>query len=346
MPSFVPGLEVSRAFHQDVVAPLVGEPHAAALLGAGSEVLGLDTARSTDHDWAPRCQVFVDEQRVEPLRLLLDERLPRTYAGWPLAAARDGGPAYHRVEVHTLGAWVDGELGWPAADRAPTTLDWLVSPQTRLAGITHGAVFADPDGSLGALRRRLAWYPDDVWWWLVACQWRRLAQEEPFVQRTAEVGDDLGSAVVTGRLVRDCLRLGLLLARRHAPYTKWLGTAAAALPDPEGLRPALAAAVTAASAGDREEALGRAYRVLGVRFNRLAGTEVDPSLRPFHDRPARVLGADRFTAAALARVGDPGLATTPLVGGVDQLLDSTDALTDPALTTRVRGYYLALGVPG
>src|SRR6266508_6574753 len=54
---------------------------------------------------------------------------------------------------------------------------------------------------------RFAWYPDQVWRWLLACQWRRLDQEEPFVQRTAEAGDDLGSAVIAARLVRDTIRV-------------------------------------------------------------------------------------------------------------------------------------------
>jgi Domain of unknown function (DUF4037) len=47
-----------------------------------------------------------------------------------------------------------------------------------------------------------ATYPEPVWRWLLGCQWRRLAQEEPFVQRTAEVGDELGSGVIAARLAR------------------------------------------------------------------------------------------------------------------------------------------------
>ena len=48
--------------------------------------------------------------------------------------------------------------------------------------------------------------------------------------RTAEVGDETGSAVTAGRLVRDAMRLALLLDRRSAPYQKWLGTAFAETP--------------------------------------------------------------------------------------------------------------------
>ncbi len=48
MPEFIPGLELSRLFYWEVVRPLMdrhypGLPHAAALIGLGSEVLGFDT---------------------------------------------------------------------------------------------------------------------------------------------------------------------------------------------------------------------------------------------------------------------------------------------------------------
>ena len=54
MRDFVPGLELSRRFYVDVVAPLLERiRHSAARLGEGSEVLGFDTIRSTDHGWDP-----------------------------------------------------------------------------------------------------------------------------------------------------------------------------------------------------------------------------------------------------------------------------------------------------
>src|SRR4029450_2280481 len=59
VPRFVPGVELSRAFYEEVVAPLLaGEQHAAALLGTGSDVLGYDTVRSTHHGWGPRLRLF------------------------------------------------------------------------------------------------------------------------------------------------------------------------------------------------------------------------------------------------------------------------------------------------
>jgi hypothetical protein len=105
----------------------------------------------------------------------------------------------------------------------------------------------------------------------------------------------------------------------------------------------LGEAMAAGALTAREEALGRAYELLGHRFNALSpNTPVDTSLRPFHDRPARVLGASRFAAASLERVDNPVLTRLPLVGSVDQLLDCTDALAHPALTSHMRCYYDAL----
>jgi hypothetical protein len=40
------GLELAAGFYAEVVRQLFGVPHAAALLGEGSEVLGYDDARS------------------------------------------------------------------------------------------------------------------------------------------------------------------------------------------------------------------------------------------------------------------------------------------------------------
>jgi len=137
------------------------------------------------------------------------------------------------------------------------------------------------------------------------------------------------------------------MGRRYAPYSKWLGTAFAGLPDPDGLGSSLAEAVAAGTLMAREEALGRAYQLLGERFNTLApGSRLDTSLRPFHDRPALVLGAGRFAAASLERVDDPVLTRLPLVGAVDQLLDCTDVLSHPALTSHKRCYYDAVAAEG
>ena len=244
MSAFVPALRLSAGFHRDVVGPLLdGEPHSAALLGWGSDILGYDTERSTDHGWGPRLLVFVaDPDRAESVSGALDARLPSSYRGWPVRFGWDDIAARHWVTVVTLPDWLTGQLGVDASAgfAAP---DWLVTPQQRLLGVVAGAVHTDGLGVLGPLRRRLAWFPDQVWRWMLACQWHRLAQEEAFVARTAEVGDGLGSAVTAARQVRELMRLALLLERRYAPYQKWLGTAFARMPHDDDLPARLDSAV-------------------------------------------------------------------------------------------------------
>lgn len=330
MPEFVPGLELARGFYDEVVSPLVRDRrHSAARLGSGSDVLGFDTERSTDHGWGPRVNVFVAAHDVEDVRDAIDAGLPVEFRGWPTRFGWDDVPVTHHVEVAALGPWLEERIGFDARE-AIEPLQWLCAPQQRLLEVVSGAVFHDPDGELAAVRAALAWYPRDVWLWLLACQWRRLDQEEPFVGRAAEVGDELGSRIVSSRLVRDLMRLAFLLERRYAPYSKWLGSAFARLDAAASLRPALLDVLTALDHEARESALVASFEELAVRHNALGITDhVEPTARPFHSRPYRVLGSGRFVDACLERVRDPWLRSLPLVGGVDQVTDSSDALEDP-----------------
>lgn len=337
--SFIPARTLTEGFHTDVIRPLLGPvPYAAALLGWGSDVLGYDTLRSTDHGWGPRLCLFVDPDQVAAVSRTVDSGLPDHYRGHPVRYGWDKQEPIHHVSVTTLGQWLSNHLGVDA-QQGMTTSDWLVTPQQQLLGVVSGQVYAD-DGRLQPVREALTWYPDDIWFWLLACQWRRLSQEEPFVQRTAEVGDDLGSAVAAARLVRDLMRLALLMARTYAPYTKWLGTAFARLDHGDGLDGVLRQALAANDATGREQALTTAYGLVARRHNDLGLTAVvDESVRRFHDRPAMVLGADRFAQACLTLVQDLGLRSSELIGGIDQFADSTDVLSDPGVYRRLTAVY-------
>jgi len=338
MPDFLPGLDLARAVY-DVVGPLLAtRRHSAARLGAGSDVLGLDTPRSTDHGWGPRLQVFVEAEAADEVRALIDEHLPATVRGWPVRFGWDEVPVAHHVEVDTVAGWLARHLGFDPRTGI-STIDWLVTPQQLLLEVTAGAVFHDGLGELGPARRALAWYPDDVWLWLIACQWRRIDQEEPFVGRAAEVGDDPGSRLIAARLCRDVMRLCFLLERHYAPYAKWLGSAFARLEAAGDVGPALGRVLDARDDPSRERELASAYEAAARRFNALGLTEpVEPTVRPFFDRPYLVLGAGRFVEACLARVRDPWLRSLPLLGAIDQFADSTEVV-EPGVARRFRAVF-------
>jgi hypothetical protein len=339
---FIPGIELARGFYADAVAPLVADvPHSAALLGWGSDVLGFDTPRSTDHGWGPRLQLFVEERDVTALDGLLDARLPDSYRGWPVRFGWDEHPVVKRVEVTPLAPWLEQQLGLDPRP-ALTFRDWLTMPQQSLLEVTAGGVFHDGLGELTPLRESLAWYPDEVWLWVLACQWRRLDQEEPFVGRAAEVGDDLGSRLVAARLVRDLMRLCLLLERRYVPYNKWLGTAFGKLDADRALHRPLADAVAASDFPAREAALVLAFEEVARRHNALGLTEeLDVTVRLFHGRPFRVLASQRFADACYERLSDPWLRSLPPIGAIDQFVDSTDVVSYPPRARRTAAMYEA-----
>ncbi|GIJ65529.1 DUF4037 domain-containing protein [Virgisporangium ochraceum] len=326
------GLGLAEAFYREAVAPLLdGVPHAAALLGPGSEVLGFDDDVSTDHDFGPRVQVFVAApDEVGPVAGRLDA-LPAEFAGFPVRYGLSRTPEVvdHHVEVTTPGRFFRRHLGTdPAGGMA--VADWVLAPTQVLRTLTAGAVFHDPAGDLARRREALGWYPDDVWRYALAAGWWRVDQEEPFVGRTGARGDDLGSRILATRLVRDLMRLAFLIEREWAPYGKWFGRAFRDLRLGASVHNGLEAVLSASRWRDREAALVAAAGVLAAATNDLRLCEpVEATPRPFHDRDIRVLGAGRLTGALAAAITDPdvrALLARP-VGTVDQAVDSTDILS-------------------
>ena len=218
---------------------------------------------------------------------MLAAKLPATWHGYPTAftvTIEGDEVARQRVEVVDPGRWLTGWLGFDPR-RGVTVADWLVTPTQLLAEVTGGAVYHDGVGELTAARQALAWYPDDVWRYVLACQWRRIAQEHAFPGRCAEVGDALGCVVVTARLVRDLMRLCLVMYRRYPVYGKWLGTAFARLPVGD-LPSLLADAPASPEWSAREDQLVAAYRAVAVLHNGLGLTRGAVDGRAALSRPA------------------------------------------------------------
>lgn len=366
MPNFIPGLQLSEAFYRETVAPILdaafpGLTYAAALIGSGSDVLGYDTPRSTDHGWGPRCWLFLPDADDEAYRAAIDgalrERLPETFRGYPTRFSRgaDGvllpdSPVQHFVLIASLPRFFIEYLGFDPTDKI-TTVDWLACPQQALLEMTRGAVFHDGFGALTAARRRLAYYPDDIWRALLAAQWQRISQEEAFVGRCGEIGDELGSAIVAARLVREIMRLCFLMERRYAPYSKWLGTAFSRLACGPALVPILRAVLRAETWQEREGPLGVAYETIARMHNALAITApLDPHTGHYHGRPFKeaegrpftVIHAERFAAAVRATVADDTLRdVASYTGAIDQFVDSTDLLTHRDHIARLRPLFSA-----
>ncbi|HEV8193419.1 MAG TPA: DUF4037 domain-containing protein [Ktedonobacterales bacterium] len=364
MPEFVHGLDLNRAFYREAVQPLLDARfpdlgYAAALIGAGSDVLGYDTPRSTDHEWGPRLLIILPDGSPSELGIAIEDalraELPVAFWGYPTSfGPRDGqgvrlpvegevGHVAHHVDVWTLRAFTRSQLGIEPGQPL-RAVDWLAFPEQLLLQVTGGEVFHDGQGGLTAVRERLRYYPHAVWLYLMAAQWMRLAEIEPFVGRIAEAGDDLGSRLVTASLAHDLMKLSFLHVRQYAPYSKWFGTAFAQLPVAKALGPTLQRALAAADWQAREEALLAAYTIVAERHNALGVTPpLDPHTSQFFGRPYRVLAAERFAEALVQAVEDEEvteiLRAAGRMGAIDQISDSTDLLTRPAICRRVRALY-------
>jgi hypothetical protein len=148
-------------------------------------------------------------------------------------------------------------------DRSPRNDRQRSGAPTRF--VERGEVFHDGLGDLGRIRTALAYYPRDIWLYVLASRWQRIAQEEAFVGRRGQIGDDLGATVVAARLIRDLMRHCLLMERRYPPYSKWLGTAFSRLDCARFLAPLLTSALRASDTAELQQRLAVAYEAIAEK---------------------------------------------------------------------------------
>lgn len=367
LPPFIPGAELCRLFYEEAVRSIMdrrfpGLQHGAARLEAGSEVLGFDTATSMDHGWGPRVTLFVTPATWTPalaadIKDVLAAELLFEFLGFLTHFAQSSSimtpttqrPINHGVKLadapRLLHSWLGIDVldAWP-----PPTAEWLTAPEHILIEVVHGPVYRDDTGELATARERLRWYPHDVWLFLLASVWQRIGQEEAFPGRCGDVGDETGSLIIiTARLVRDVMRLGLLMERQYAPYAKWLGTAFARLACAPRLTPLLLGALKADTWQQRDRHLADAYETLAAMHNALGVTPpLDTRSGPrYPERPYLGIAAERFVKAIVDQIQNEPLRrlaeqTHGPIGNTGHWIDSTDALSAAEWRPSYRRQYL------
>lgn len=365
MSDFIPGLRLGQLFYLEAVKPVLNAlfpalQFSAALIGSGSEVLGFDTEMSTDHHWGPRVMLFLKEDVYHHSHQAIDEalrdELPARFHGYStnftlpdpadnntqLLQEVDSGPINHRVEILTIRSFFLDYLNFDLAESIEPA-DWLTFPEQKLRTLTAGEVYHDGLG-LQFVRERFNYYPRDVWLYLLASGWNRIGQEEHLMGRAGMVDDEIGSAIIGARLVRDAMRLCFLMEKQYAPYPKWFGKAFHRLRCAEDLSPILRRVLLAGTWQEREKHLAAAYEYIADMHNQLGITEALPAkVTNFFGRPFQVIQAGGgFADAIRARITDPvvkRLADRKLIGSIDQLSDSADILSDPQWRLTLRRLY-------
>lgn len=362
MPQSIPGLQLSREFFRDAVLPVIsvvapGLKYAAGLIGSGSEVLGFDDEMSSDHHWGPRVMVFLNEMdRAGAIDSALREKLPPTFLGYPTnfsdpdpndnnvqrLVEGEPGAINHRVEIFTLRDYIRSYLNFDI-EREIEPADWLTFPEQKLRTLSAANIFHDEIGSRAELNR-FNYYPHDVWLYLLASGWNRIGQEEHLMGRAGMVGDEIGSALIGSRLVRDVMRLCFLMERVYAPYPKWFGTAFRNLQCATKITRHLEAALRAPSWQERESHLVPAYEIIAAMHNDLGITEALPATSEnFFGRPFKVIElSGGFSKVIASRIEDADvkrIAENGLIGSLDQFSDSTDLISHAKWRKTLRKLY-------
>jgi len=362
MPEFIPGLLLSELFYREDVEPILRTSfpqliYAAARLGRGSEVLGFDDDMSRDHDWGPRLTLFLPDDVLEAEKPKIDEtlkkNLPHKFRGystnwskphedqtWGLVESNEGS-INHRVEITSIRNFILGYIGFDIIGEL-TLADWLTFPQQKLLGITGGKVFHD-EVELKAVREYFAWYPEDVWLYLLASVWQRIGQEEHLMGRAGEAGSEIGSTLIATRLARDIMRLCFLIEKKYAPYPKWFGLAFAKLKCSEELTPILDNVLRAKTWQARDQWLARAYEIAMNKFNELGiAGETSSEVSQFYDRPFHVIWGEKIAKHIIQNVKDPiikRISSRSLIGNIDLFCDNTDLLDNPQFRKLLRQLY-------
>ena len=365
MPKFSPGRELSQQFFEQAVKPIIssvvpGLEYAAGLIGSGSEVLGFDDEMSSDHHWGPRVMLFLKPDDVshyhDEIDITLREKLPPSFMGYPtnfsspnpednntqLLVELETGPVNHRVDIFTNREYLLAYLNFDS-DSEVEPVDWLTFPEQKLKTLSAENVFYDEIGLRKSLER-FKYYPDDVWLYLLASGWNRIGQEEHLMGRAGMAVDEIGSALIAARLVRDIMRLCFLMERKYAPYPKWFGTAFRQLDVSGELITHLEAVLRATTWRERESHLVPAYERIASMHNELGITEPLPAkTNYFFGRPFKVIEQPGgFAQAIVSQIRDPRvkrIAAKGLIGGIDQISDNTDVVSHPKWRDSIMKFY-------
>jgi hypothetical protein len=278
---FIPGLELSGLFYREIIKPILDEhfdslQYSAVLIGPGSEVLAFDTVMSSDHDWGPRLKLFLNESdysnNAKVIEETLQRHLPDQFRGFPVQWTINGPTNNRCVELLTIRDFFQQYLNFDIRGEFEPA-DWLTFPEHKLRTIISGAIYRDDIG-LQTSRERFGYYPHEIWLYLLAAGWKRIGQEEHLMGRAGTVGDEIGSALIAARLVRDLMRLCFLMEKQYAPYAKWFGTAFAQLKCAEELIPLLHHVLLSSTWLERQKCLVPAYELVATQHNALNITEM------------------------------------------------------------------------
>ena len=225
------GLALSRRYYEEFGIPMlesfsgIRDFLAVGLAGSGSECFGYDDEVSRDHDFEPGFVLFLPSEKsglVSRRDAFLLERaydaLPREFEG--LSRSRMNPVGGRRRGPLRTEEFFASKCGSP--DGRLTARDWLTLPEHALAEAVNGEIFADPFGEVTEIRRRLAFYPEDIRLKKLAGALLLMKQAGIYnYPRILSHGEEAAAQLAVFGFVRAAMGAVFLLNRRYRPYYKW-----------------------------------------------------------------------------------------------------------------------------
>ncbi len=224
------GLEIAEKYYLECGAPMIKEQFpelagivAVGLCGSGSECMGYDDEVSRDHDFEPGFIIFLPPEEVVDRRLAF--RLERAYDKLPdefmgLRRNKDVSFDTGRHGVIRAADFFRSKVGDPEGE---LSLDrWLSIPEHYLLEATNGKIFRDDLGLVTDVRKKLAYYPEDVRLKKLAAALSLAEQaSEHNYERLISRGDGAGAQLAIYEYVKEVLSAIFLLDRKYKPFYKW-----------------------------------------------------------------------------------------------------------------------------
>ena len=358
---FIHGLKLSELYYKECVKDLLdkgfpGLKYAAGLIDCGSEVLGFDTAISMDHHWGPRLNLFLSEKDKHlkgKISRYLSGNLPAVFKGYStnfglpdnigvrlLKNVDDGEKINHLIEIYTVREFFKQYIDYDI-NKEISVYDWLTFSEQKLRTIRCGKIFHDSIG-INKIRKRLFYYPKDIWLYCMASEWDNIDQEEAFVGRTGDVGDEVGSRIIAARIVQSIMRLCFFMEKEYPAYSKWFGTAFLKLKSSKKMEPILQRVLSAANWKEREKHLSEAYKIIAKMHNDIKITKPLPvKVTKYHDRNYYVIHAELFAEAIADKMKNPLIKEIPFyIGSVNQFSNTINHFENNKLLKKLQKVYI------
>ena len=224
------GLEIAKKYYLEYGAPMIKEQFpelegivAVGLCGSGSECNGYDDELSRDHDFEPSFIIFLPPEEVVDRRLAF--RLERAYDKLPdefmgLRRNKDVSFDTGRHGVVRAADFFLSKVGDPEGN---LTLDrWLKIPEHYLLEVTNGKIFRDDLGIVTDVRKKLAYFPEDVRLKKLAAALMLAEQASNYnYERLLARGDGAAAQLAVYEYVKEVLAVIFLIEKRYKPFYKW-----------------------------------------------------------------------------------------------------------------------------